>query len=100
MKSVTNVKRSPFHANRNGHDEGLRSSSSTRSDRGSGDGAVGAGPVADDPAYSAWRIPDGQRSCATSAPGRGPRPKTTSAGATGGDAADVSARWVRLPARI
>ena len=51
-------------------------------------------------AISACRTPDGHNTRTTSTPVRRPRPNTTSAGATGGVAAEVSSRARRLPARI
>src|SRR5207247_11388591 len=79
MKSVTNSKRSPFQVKRNGHEEGFRSSSSTRNGEGSADSRV-----------SDCRMPDGQKTRTASAPGRLPRPNTMSAGATAGAPAERS----------
>src|SRR5262245_51592135 len=91
MKSVTNSKRSPFHVNKNGHDDGLRSSSSTVTDEESG---------ADGEPVSAWSTPEGHRTRTTSATDRGPRPNNRSLAATAGVALDDSRRWLKLPARI
>src|SRR5581483_4062887 len=85
MKSVTNSKRWPFHVYKKGHEDGFRSSSVI---------ARGVAIV-----VSAWRIPDGHSTRITSAPGREPRPNTTSAGPTCGVADEVSMRARRLPAR-
>ena len=75
MKSVTNAKRSPFQAYRYGQEEGLRSSSLTRS------AVFFSSPI------SVWRIPAGHSTLTASAAARGPRPKTRSAGAGFGVAA-------------
>src|SRR5262245_6569195 len=89
MKSVMNSNRSPFHAYKNGHDDGLRSSSWTTS---VGEAAVVAG-------VSDCRMPDGQRTRTASTAGRAPSPKSKSDPETAGVAADVSIRVARLPAR-
>src|SRR5258705_1852190 len=89
MKSVTNSKRLPFQVKRYGHDEGFRSSSvMVRLD------VVRCGALT----ISACRMPEGQSTRTTSAPGREPRPNTASAGDTAGEDEDISRTWRRLPA--
>src|SRR5262245_34760906 len=90
MKSVTNSNRVPFQVKRNGHDDGLRSSSVI--------GGTDARAVVE-VGVSAWTMRHGQRTRTASAPVLEPRPKITSAGATGGDEDDVSIVCRRLPAR-
>src|SRR5437870_5285511 len=66
MKSVTNSKRLPFHVYRNGHEDGLRLSSSIVT------GEVNAARPGE--AVSACRTPDGHSTRTTSAPARQPSP--------------------------
>src|SRR5262249_18132624 len=101
MKSVMNSKRSPFHVYRNGHDDGLRSSSVIVIDRATAQcllSTIRAGAVCGN-SISAWTMPDGHSTRTASGSERLPSPNITSAGTAAGLAALVSSFCHRLPAR-
>ena len=94
MKSVTNSNRVPFQVKRNGHDDGLRSSSVTVERAGLRRGAgADAGFRLQDAGRPEHADDVGRRARAEAERRRRPAP-------TAGVAADVSSCWRRLPARI